>query len=95
MAYYWYDADPDLYRAEVAAMRRFFPSFKINQLEDGSGRLYWRGKVRPGKENPVAEIRFASSRCSAASTRPPIAGAPRALPNSLATTVRFLVFHAP
>ena len=34
-------------RAEVAAMHKFFPSFKINQLQDGSGRLYWRGKVQP------------------------------------------------
>lgn len=28
-------------------MRKFFPSFQINQLQDGSGRLYWRGKVQP------------------------------------------------
>ena len=45
MAFYWYQSDPELYRAEVAAMRKFFPSFTINQLQDGSGRLYWRGKV--------------------------------------------------
>ena len=45
--YYWYQRDPGLYQAEVAAMQRFFPSFRINQLEDGSGRLYWRGKVQP------------------------------------------------
>ena len=48
MAYYWYQSDPQLYQAEVAAMRKFFPSFTINQLQDGSGRLYWRGKVQPG-----------------------------------------------
>ena len=47
MAYYWYQSDPGLYQAEVAAMQRFFPSFQINQLQDGSGRLYWRGKVQP------------------------------------------------
>ena len=47
MAFYWYERDPELYKAEVTAMRKFFPSFKINQLQDGSGRLYWRGKVRP------------------------------------------------
>ena len=45
--FYWYQSDPTLYQAEVAAMQKFFPSFKINQLQDGSGRLYWRGKVQP------------------------------------------------
>lgn len=47
MAYYWYQSDPELYQLEVAAMKQFFPSFTINQLQDGSGRLYWRGKVQP------------------------------------------------
>lgn len=50
MAYYWYQSDPQLYQIEVAAMQKFFPSFKINQLQDGSGRLYWRGKVQPTGE---------------------------------------------
>ena len=35
MAFYWYQSDPQLYQAEVAAMQKFFPSFKINQLQDG------------------------------------------------------------
>lgn len=47
MAYYWYQSDPQLYQMEVAAMRKFFPSFTIDQLQDGSGRLFWRGKVQP------------------------------------------------
>lgn len=47
MAFYWYQSDPELYRAEVMAMKKFFPSFTIHQLQDGSGRLYWRGKVQP------------------------------------------------
>ena len=47
MAFYWYQSDPGLYEAEVTAMRKYFPSFQINQLPDGSGRLYWRGKVQP------------------------------------------------
>ena len=47
MAYYWYQSDPQLYQMEVAAMKKFFPSFTIHQLQDGSGRLYWRGKVQP------------------------------------------------
>lgn len=46
-AYYWYQQDPGLYKAEVAAMQNFFPQFKIGQLPDGTGRLYWRGKVKP------------------------------------------------
>ena len=50
MAYYWYQSDPQLYQMEVAAMKKFFPSFTINQLQDGSGRLYWRGKVQPTGE---------------------------------------------
>ena len=50
MAFYWYQSDPQLYQAEVAAMRKFFPSFQIHQLQDGSGRLYWRGKVQPTGE---------------------------------------------
>lgn len=45
--YYWYQNDPQLYQAEVMAMQKFFPQFKIQQLQDGSGRLYWRGKVQP------------------------------------------------
>lgn len=51
MAFYWYQSDPGLYKAEVEAMRKFFPSFQINQLQDGSGRLYWRGKVQPTGPN--------------------------------------------
>ena len=50
MAYYWSQSDPQLYQMEVAAMKKFFPSFTINQLQDGSGRLYWRGKVQPTGE---------------------------------------------
>ena len=34
MAFYWYQSDPDLYRAEVQAMNKFFPSFTIHQLPD-------------------------------------------------------------
>lgn len=47
MGFYWYQNDPELYKAEVQAMKKFFPSFTIHQLQDGSGRLYWRGKVQP------------------------------------------------
>lgn len=47
MLQYWYQSDPQLYQMEYAAMQKFFPSFTINQLQDVSGRLYWRGKVQP------------------------------------------------
>ena len=50
MAFYWYQSDPDLYRAEVQAMNKFFPSFTIHQLPDGSGRLYWRYKKKKKKQ---------------------------------------------
>lgn len=53
MAFYWYDNDLDLYKAEVTAMRKFFPSFTIDQLQDGSGRLYWRGKVQPAGKGGI------------------------------------------
>lgn len=53
MGFYWYQNDPDLYKAEVLAMRKFFPSFSIHQMEDGSGRLYWRGKVQPSGPNGI------------------------------------------
>ncbi len=57
MAFYWYQSDPDLYQAEVQAMKKFFPSFTIHQLQDGSGRLYWRGKVQPlGKDGMVWDL---------------------------------------
>lgn len=57
MAYYWYQSDPQLYKMEVAAMKKFFPTFVINQLQDGSGRLYWRGKVQPtGKGGMIWDI---------------------------------------
>ena len=46
MAFYWYQSDPDLYRAEVQAMNKFFPSFTIHQLPDGSGRLSGAVKVK-------------------------------------------------
>jgi hypothetical protein len=55
--FYWYQNDPDLLEAEKMAMAKFFPSFKLYQLEDGSGRLYWRGKVQPtGKGGMVWDL---------------------------------------
>ncbi len=57
MGFYWYQNDPDLLEAEKMAMAKFFPSFKLYQLEDGSGRLYWRGKVQPtGKSGMVWDL---------------------------------------
>lgn len=53
MNYYWYQSDPSLYAAEVQMMNRQFPQFQIGQLQDGSGRLYWRGKVQPCGSNGI------------------------------------------
>jgi len=47
MSFYWYQLDPDLLQAEQMAMAKFFPNFQLYQLEDGTNRLYWRGKVQP------------------------------------------------
>jgi len=57
MGFYWYDQDPDLLDAEQMAMAKFFPSFKLYKMDDGSGRLYWRGKVQPtGKGGLVWDL---------------------------------------
>lgn len=56
MAYYWYQNDPVLYEGEVRAMQKFFPSFTIHQLDDGSGRLYWRGTVQPYEGGAVWDL---------------------------------------
>lgn len=57
MAFYWYQQDPDLLDAEQMAMEKFFPSFKLYKMDDGSGRLYWRGKVQPtGKGGLVWDL---------------------------------------
>ncbi len=45
-SFYWYEADPDLYRAEMEAMRRYFPTFRLDKESDG--RLSWVGPVTPG-----------------------------------------------
>ena len=44
-SFYWYQRDPQLYQDEVAAMKRFFPTFQLGKLSDG--KLYWYGKIRP------------------------------------------------
>ena len=57
MSFYWYENDPELLEGEKAAMAHFFPSFKLYRLEDGSGRLYWRGSVQPtGKGGMVWDL---------------------------------------
>jgi hypothetical protein len=44
LAYQWYEEDPDLLEEEKNAMRRFFPRFEMDQLDDG--RLYWHGGIK-------------------------------------------------
>ena len=59
MGYYWYEREPDLYQAEYNMMKKQFPQFEIYQMNDGSGRLYWQGKVQPsGPNSPVWELKL-------------------------------------
>lgn len=52
---YWYENDKQLLAGEVAAMKKFFPSFKLMKMADG--RLYWRGTVNPsGKGGGVWDL---------------------------------------
>ncbi len=44
-SFYWYENRSELYQSEVAAMQKYFPSFKLQKLSDG--RLSWVGTVRP------------------------------------------------
>lgn len=50
MAYYWYERESQLYEIEYQMMKKQFPQFEIYQMQDGSKRLYWQGKVQPGGE---------------------------------------------
>jgi len=45
-SFYWYENEPELYGAEIEAMRRFFPRFQLQKERDG--RLSWLGQVTPG-----------------------------------------------
>ena len=46
LASQWYEKNPSLLEGEKMAMRKFFPNFKLDKLEDG--RLYWMGELNPG-----------------------------------------------
>lgn len=56
LASQWYESDPSLLEAEKAAMRKFFPNFKLDKLDDG--RLYWIGDLTPG----IYETKFGESK---------------------------------
>jgi|ERR1051325_464323 hypothetical protein len=43
--FYWYERDPELYGAELDAMRKYFPQFQLEKLADG--RLSWHGALEP------------------------------------------------
>jgi hypothetical protein len=42
---YWYERDPGLLEAEKEAMRRLFPEFQLEKLEDG--KFCWIGQINP------------------------------------------------
>ena len=44
LAYQWYEDDPGLLKEEKNAMRRFFPRFTLDTLDDG--RLFWHGGIK-------------------------------------------------
>lgn len=41
--FHWYDRDKKLFKGEKAAMKRYFPQFKLDKLSDG--RLFWHGPL--------------------------------------------------
>lgn len=43
---YWYERDAELFQAEQAAMRHFFPRFRADRLSDG--RMSWLGSLVSG-----------------------------------------------
>lgn len=45
-SFYWYEKDKELFKAEKGAMKKYFPNFKLDKLEDG--RLCWIGDLNPG-----------------------------------------------
>ncbi len=50
--FYWYERYPDIYEGEIKAMKKYFPSFKLEKLNDG--RLSWIGQLNPsGKDGGV------------------------------------------
>lgn len=42
----WYIRDPELYKAEVTAMKMHFPQFELRKMEDG--RIAWIGDTKQG-----------------------------------------------
>jgi hypothetical protein len=44
-SFYWYERSPELLAAERLAMRKYFPSFQMEKLDDG--RLCWVGDLNP------------------------------------------------
>lgn len=46
LASQWYESNPSLLEGEKMAMRKFFPNFTLDKLDDG--RLFWMGELSPG-----------------------------------------------
>ena len=42
----WYLSNPELLEKEKLEMKKYFPNFTLDKLEDG--RLYWMGELNPG-----------------------------------------------
>ena len=52
-SFYWFERDQALLSAEIEAMKKYFPEFKLNKLEDG--RLCWNGYINPKNIRKNAE----------------------------------------
>ena len=48
-SFYWYERNRELFESEKAAMRKFFPNFKLDKLDDG--RICWIGTLNPHGSN--------------------------------------------
>ncbi|MHB8277439.1 MAG: hypothetical protein ACYDIA_07280 [Candidatus Humimicrobiaceae bacterium] len=44
-SFYWYERDPVLFEGEKMAMKKYFPAFRLEKLEDG--QLCWIGQLNP------------------------------------------------
>ena len=56
-SFYWYENDKNRLAGELAAMKKFYPHFKLGKLSNG--RLYWQGKLQPfGKGGTIWEVRL-------------------------------------
>mgnify|MGYP003298364077 CR=1 FL=1 len=52
----WYEENPKLLERDKVEMRKFFPNFTLDKLDDG--RLFWIGELCPG----IYEMKYGSKK---------------------------------